>query len=128
MKILVGYGGTNRNLLQFAAKQAKAFQGEILIVNVLFGEECKKQSHIESIEESLKSAKEYFDEQNIPCETSLLARGQTAGEVLVMFAIEKSVDEIIIGVKRKSKVGKLLFGSTAQYVILNAPCPVVTMQ
>jgi len=38
------------------------------------------------------------------------------------------VDEIIVGVKRRSKVGKLLMGSTAQYVILQAPCPVVTVK
>ena len=37
-------------------------------------------------------------------------------------------DEIIIGLQRKSKVGKLLFGSTAQYIIMNAPCPVVTVR
>ncbi len=128
MKILVGYGGTNRDLLSFAGRQAKAFKGEVLLVNVLFGDECKKQSHIDVVEDFLEAAKSYFDEQNIPCQTFLLARGQTAGEVLVLFAEEKGVDEIIIGVKRRSKVGKLLFGSTAQYVILNSPCPVITMK
>jgi nucleotide-binding universal stress UspA family protein len=51
-----------------------------------------------------------------------------AGEDLVKLADEKKVDEIIIGVRRRSKVGKLIFGSTAQYVILNAPCPVVSVK
>jgi nucleotide-binding universal stress UspA family protein len=51
-----------------------------------------------------------------------------AGEDLVMLAEENKVDEIIIGVRRRSKVGKLLFGSTAQYVILNASCPVVSVK
>ena len=41
---------------------------------------------------------------------------------------QAQVEEIIIGVRRRSKVGKLLFGSTAQYVILNAPCPVVSVK
>jgi nucleotide-binding universal stress UspA family protein len=38
------------------------------------------------------------------------------------------IDLIFLGIVKKSKVGKLLFGSTAQYVILHAPCPVVTVQ
>jgi nucleotide-binding universal stress UspA family protein len=47
---------------------------------------------------------------------------------MVRIADEKKADEIIIGIQRKSKVGKLLFGSTAQYIIMNAPCPVVTVR
>jgi nucleotide-binding universal stress UspA family protein len=58
----------------------------------------------------------------------LLIRGLSAGEDLVEFANENEVDEIIVGVKRRSKVGKLLMGSTAQYVILQAECPVVTVK
>jgi nucleotide-binding universal stress UspA family protein len=51
-----------------------------------------------------------------------------AGEDLVQLAEENNVEEIVIGVRRRSKVGKLLFGSTAQYVILNAKCPVVSVK
>ena len=42
-----------------------------------------------------------------------------SGEELVQFAVDNKIDEIIIGIRKRSKVGKLLFGSTAQYVILN---------
>jgi nucleotide-binding universal stress UspA family protein len=44
----------------------------------------------------------------------------------VQFAEDKQINEIIVGVRMRSKVGKLLMGSTAQHVILNASCPVVT--
>ena len=54
--------------------------------------------------------------------------GLTPGEDLVEFAREHGSDEIIVGVERRSKVSKLLLGSTAQFVILNAPCPVVTVK
>jgi nucleotide-binding universal stress UspA family protein len=41
---------------------------------------------------------------------------------------ENQIKEIVVGVKRRSKVGKLLMGSTAQYVILKADCPVITVK
>jgi nucleotide-binding universal stress UspA family protein len=37
-----------------------------------------------------------------------------------------AIDQIIVGIKRLSKVGKLVFGSNAAYVVLHAHCPVVT--
>jgi nucleotide-binding universal stress UspA family protein len=50
------------------------------------------------------------------------------GEDLVQFAKDNKVDEIVVGVKRRSKVGKILMGSTAQFVVLQAPCPVVSVK
>ncbi len=41
---------------------------------------------------------------------------------------EGIVDEIIIGVVKKSKVQKFLFGSNAQYVLLHAPCMVIAVK
>jgi len=57
-----------------------------------------------------------------------LISGLDFGEDIVEFAEQNKADEIIIGIRRKSKVGKLIFGSTAQYVILNASCPVVSVK
>jgi nucleotide-binding universal stress UspA family protein len=58
----------------------------------------------------------------------LVITNLNTGEELVDYAQRNKLDEIIIGVKRRSKVGKLMFGSTAQHVILNAPCPVVSIK
>ena len=75
----------------------------------------------------LEYTKTLLAEECIDCKTHLRIRGVSPGEDLVQFAAENRVDEIFIGVRRRSKVGKVLMGSTAQYVILNAPRPVVSV-
>ena len=88
----------------------------------------KDQDLITETKAALEKAKTHFDRKDIPCESHLLIRGIDSGDDLVNFAKETQADEIIIGVKNRTKVGKLLLGSTAQAVVLNAPCPVVTMK
>jgi nucleotide-binding universal stress UspA family protein len=50
-----------------------------------------------------------------------------AGEIL-RAAGDVSADLIVIGLRRRSAVGKLFLGSTAQQVILEADCPVVSVK
>ena len=130
MKILVGYKGTNvgKDLMDIAVKHAKAFDSEILIVTSMVGGDKTDKTEIVEAEKNLAQAKSYFDDFKVKSETHLLVRGLEAGEDLIKFAKEKNADEIIIGVRSRSKVGKLLFGSTAQVVILEAHCPVLTVK
>nr|WP_320014412.1 universal stress protein [uncultured Desulfobacter sp.] len=131
MKLIVGYKhGTNQaeNLLELALKRAQLFNATVLIVTIMSEGMEKDQDLITEAEAALEKAKTHFDRKNIPCETHLLIRGIDSGDDLVNFAKETQADEIIIGVKNRTKVGKLLLGSTAQAVVLNAPCPVVTMK
>lgn len=128
MKIMVCYDGTNsaKEALYLALKHAKSLGAS---VDIVASRREGKESQVDEIEDAGKSlewAKSVFEAERIPCETHLLIRGMSPGEDLVQFAKDKNVSEMYIGVRRRSKVGKLLMGSTAQYIILKAPCPVMT--
>ena len=87
-----------------------------------------ERREFDNAEHELGRVNRALTDENILSEPHLLVRGLSPGEDLVQFAKEYGIDEIIIGVRRRSKVGKLVFGSTAQFVILNAPCPVVSVK
>jgi nucleotide-binding universal stress UspA family protein len=130
MKILIGYRGENVGVeqLRIAAQHATAFDAEVDIVTSLPGGDKTSTEDVQIAEGRLSFAEETLSSQGIRCRTHLLVRGFSPGEDLVAFAEENKVDEIIIGVKRRSKVGKMLFGSTAQFVILHAGCPVLSVK
>ncbi len=59
----------------------------------------------------------------------MMCPGDTSeGRAIVSYAANQEIDEIIIGIKKKSRIGKLVFGSTAQHIVLNAYCPVLTVK
>jgi nucleotide-binding universal stress UspA family protein len=130
MKILVGYDGSKgaEDALQLAQKHAKAFGASIFIVTSLEQSPALKKEDIDKAESELEKLKTPFRTDKIPCETQVSVSVQSPGEDLVNYVKDNDIDEIIIGVKKRSKVGKLVFGSTAQYVILEAPCPVVAVK
>jgi nucleotide-binding universal stress UspA family protein len=88
-----------------------------------------KYEDIRKVEEKLEGeVRAILNSEKIPYETHLVISGQDIGKALVDYAEQNKIDEIIVGIRKKTKVGKLVFGSNAQYVILNAPCPVVAVK
>jgi len=130
MKILVGYDGSNagKEALRMARRCASAFQASVEVVTSMAKGTESEQEQITQAEKGLEYAKSVFEKERIPCNTHLMIRGMSPGEDLVRFIDDNSMDLIVVGIKRRSKVGKLLMGSTAQYVILKSQCPVLTVK
>ena len=55
-------------------------------------------------------------------------RGLDPAEDLINVAEEVSADLIVIGLRRRSPVGKLILGTNAQRILLDAPCPVLAVK
>jgi nucleotide-binding universal stress UspA family protein len=56
------------------------------------------------------------------------ARGKDPAEDLVDVADTEQAALIVIGLRRRSPVGKLLLGSNAQQILLTADCPVLAVK
>jgi len=131
MKFLVCYDETKeaKKALKVAQEHAKIWKAKLEVVNTITRVEPLKHSAVKKMEEKMEGdIKEILAEDAPPYEVNLLLTDLTSGEELVKFAEDQKIDQIFLGIVKKSKVGKLLFGSTAQYIILHAPCPVVTVQ
>lgn len=130
MKFMVCYDETDesKDAVREAQKHAKAWQAVIDVVSTVMRVEPIKRSRLEEMEEQFESeVQDLFEGVDIPYNVQLQIDDIDVGAKIVKLAEKKKVDLIFIGIKKRSKVGKLLFGSNAQYIILNAPCPVVSV-
>ncbi len=130
MQILVGIDGSNtsQEALKIAIKSANAFSAALIAVTSMATGTADENEEIRTAEKILADAKTEIEKAEVKCSTHLLIRGNSTGEDIVEFAEENAVDLIVIGVRRRSRVGKILMGSSAQYVILKAGCPVLTVK
>src|SRR5690349_16193446 len=69
-----------------------------------------------------------LDHSGVEHELRALEGGVDASDGMVAVADEVDADLIVIGLRRRSPVGKLILGSNAQRVLLDAPCPVLTVK
>ena len=128
MKLLVAYDSAFAgSMMDQAVKIAKAFDAYVYLVRTCSSEAGEQD--IAKLDHLLNEVRrESFKKEGIKSESRILIRGMEPGEDIVRFAEEREIDQIIIGVQKRSKVGKLMFGSVAQYIILEAGCPVLSVK
>ena len=130
-KILIGYDGSKaaQKALQLAKEHARSFGAQVHLLHCMVVSPDEQIEEIEAVEKNLETARQFLAADKIPIETHLhlLVSGMSPGEDLVQWGKKIGADEIILGVQKKSKLNKLIFGSTIQYVLLRAHCPVATI-
>jgi K+-sensing histidine kinase KdpD len=127
MSILIYYDGTEymKKTLATVKRHAKILKAKVDVVSSISRGGDSKPEKIRKMKGDLMDLKATLEKEHIPCETYILMKGNYAGDDVVRFAEEHGADEIIISAEKKTRVEKLILGSVAQYVILNADCPVV---
>lgn len=128
--IVVGYvpKAEGRAALRRAAEEAKLRDMRLVVVNShRGGREFDDQDAVQS-EAQLEEVRSELRSAGVEFEVRQLVRGLDPADDLVNVATEVEADIIVIGLRRRSPVGKLILGSNAQRVLLDAPCPVLAVK
>jgi nucleotide-binding universal stress UspA family protein len=132
MKMVVGYVNTpeGKAALQWAIDQAGRHGGEIVVVHSIKGGGSweSEEEEILTYRRELDAIDQRLTEAGIPHVIRRLIRGLTPAEDLVRVVAEEGADLIVIGLRRRSRTGKLLVGSDAQDILMSAECPVVAVK
>jgi len=130
MAVVVGYVPTaeGRAALKRAALECKLRNARLVVINSNRGGRDLDNEQAELYERELAEVKAELDAAGITHEERQLVRGLEPAEDLIAVAEEVGADFIVIGLRRRSPVGKLILGSNAQRILLEAPCPVLAVK
>lgn len=129
MKILIGYDGSemSQRALSVAQKRAKALNAELHVVTAAATANGEKP-RANQLQTGLKDAEMTCTACGIDCKIHLAEQKQNPADSILQYADDNAIEEIVIGLKKRSQLGKLLFGSTARQVLLEASCPVLIVK
>jgi nucleotide-binding universal stress UspA family protein len=85
-------------------------------------------SAAKAAEDDLGAIRARLEEAGVEHDIRQLVRGFEPAEDLISIAEANSAELLVIGLRRRSPVGKLILGSNAQRVLLDAPCPVLAVK
>jgi nucleotide-binding universal stress UspA family protein len=84
--------------------------------------------HRQETQAALDAVRSQLTERGIEHDVRVLARGRDVAEDLIGTAEEVGAGLIVIGLRRRSPVGKLILGANAQRILLDSPCPVLAVK
>jgi nucleotide-binding universal stress UspA family protein len=131
VKILVGYVPTPEGeaALTAAAAEAKLRSASVVLLNTSRGDTYidARYANAEELAAAETRLREQGVEVTIQQALATGSSGDAAGELLKAAAAD-DVSLIVLGLRRRSPVGKLILGSTAQRVLLESPVPVLAVK
>jgi nucleotide-binding universal stress UspA family protein len=127
--IVVGYVPNPEGLaaVDYAVEHARAVGGaRIVLVNSGLRGQDSDQRFASADDLDALSAR--FDQAGLEHEVRQSAQALSPSDEILAAAEEVGADLIVIGLRRRSPIGKLFLGSSSQHVILDAACPVVAVK
>lgn len=130
MSIIVGYIPTREGRAALAAARTEALlrKVKLIVVNSHRGGRDFDAGEARRFEDELDQVRADLDGAGIEHEVRALARGNEPAEDLIEVADSSDGHLIVIGLRRRTPIGKLILGSNAQRILLEAQCPVLAVK
>lgn len=129
MSIVVGYVATpeGRTALEAATVEALNRSTRLVVVTSCLGGDGDEQRRLDEAQD-LAAVRRRLDERGVSHEIRTVAHSRDVADDLITAAEENDGSLIVIGLRRRSPVGKLILGANAQRILLDAPCPVLAVK
>jgi len=130
MRIVAGFlrSPEGRAALTRALEEAELRGGELLVVHSMRGGERDELEQVMSYREEFEQLEARLRDSGVRYRLIEYARGNAPAEDLLQAAKDEDADMIVIGIRRRSPVGKLILGSNAQDILLHADCAVLAVK
>lgn len=128
--IVVGYVSKPEGwaALRRGAEEAKLRGARLVVVHSERGGRDLDAGEAREQDAELEQVRTQLADAGVTADVRQLVRGMDVAEDLIGVAQESGADFIVIGLRRRSPVGKLILGSNAQRILLDAPCPVLAVK
>ena len=128
--IVVGYvpSPEGEAALDRAVDEAQLRGSSLLVVNSQRGGRTADYEEMALTNEQVQAIHDRLHAAGIEHDVRGLIRGNDPADDLVAIAEEASAEMIVIGLRRRTPVGKLIMGSNAQRILLDASCPVLAVK
>ncbi|KAB7742952.1 universal stress protein [Nostocoides sp. F2B08] len=130
MAVVVGYVPTPEGhaALHAARQEAKDRHQKLVVINSHKGGVSFDGDEAIRTEEELEAVRAELAAAGCEFEVMTLVRGNDPTDDLIEVAEEVGATLIVIGLRRRSPIGKLVLGSNAQRILLEADCPVLSVK
>lgn len=128
MPIIVGYvpSKEGRAALTAAIDEARSRDSRLVVINTSTGAALIDSRY--ATRGDLAEAREQLDQSGVDYELSQSVEARDAAHVIVDTARRTNASLVVIGLRRRTPVGKLILGSSAQTILLEADCPVLAVK
>jgi nucleotide-binding universal stress UspA family protein len=127
MTVLIGYipNEYGEAALEAGVVEARRRGTGVVVVNATRGDALIDKRYVG--EGALADLRSRLDGLDVPYDVRQVL-GSDVAEELLEAAAESSAELIVIGLRRRSPVGKMIMGSVAQQVLTAADCPVLAVK